>query len=162
MDLSKFKDLKDLQSLLDLMGRYDLEEIEVEDGQRRIRCKKAGAFVPREIVSFGAPASAPVPTAATAAGGSAAAAPAAPTLPANQREVTSPMVGTFYRASSPEAEPFAKEGDSVTAEQTLCIIEAMKVMNEIPSGIAGVVREVLIKNGESVEFGQPLFRIEVS
>jgi acetyl-CoA carboxylase biotin carboxyl carrier protein len=103
-----------------------------------------------------------VPTAATAAGGSAAAAPAAPTLPANQREVTSPMVGTFYRASSPEAEPFAKEGDSVTAEQTLCIIEAMKVMNEIPSGIAGVVREVLIKNGESVEFGQALFRIEVS
>jgi acetyl-CoA carboxylase biotin carboxyl carrier protein len=70
-------------------------------------------------------------------------------------------VGTFYRAASPEAEPFVKEGDIVDAETVLCIIEAMKVMNEIPAAISGVVRETLVKNGESVEYGQPLFRIEV-
>ena len=74
--------------------------------------------------------------------------------------ITSPMVGTFYRASSPEAEPFVTEGDSLKPDTVLCIIEAMKVMNEIPAGVTGVIREILVKNGESVEFGQPLFRIE--
>ena len=98
-----------------------------------------------------------------AQGNAAQAGPGGPApLPPNVREVASPMVGTFYRSSSPEAEPFVKEGDTVTADQTLCIIEAMKVMNDIPSGVAGIVREVLVKNGESVEFGQPLYRIEIS
>ena len=105
------------------------------------------------------PLSAPggVPVGSPAAATSAQPAP----LPANVREVTSPMVGTFYRASSPEAEPFVKEGDHVELDTVLCIIEAMKVMNEIPAGVSGLVREILRKNGESVEFGQPLFLIEV-
>ena len=167
MDLSKIKDLKDLQSLLELMGKFELEEIELEGEGHRIRLKKAGPTVQREFVSY--PQSFPTqawsggPAMPQAVGGGspgAAGGPAA--LPANVREVTSPMVGTFYRSSSPESEPFAKEGDNVTADQTVCIIEAMKVMNEIPSGVAGVIREILAKNGESVEFGQALFRIEVA
>lgn len=169
MDLSKIKDLKDLQSLLELMGKFELEEIELEGEGHKIRLKKAGPAVQREFVGYptGIPQGlmpggmlAPLPH---AAGGGSQVLPGGPAaLPANVREVTSPMVGTFYRSSSPEAEPFAKEGDTVTADQTLCIIEAMKVMNDIPSGVAGVVREILAKNGESVEFGQPLFRIEIS
>jgi acetyl-CoA carboxylase biotin carboxyl carrier protein len=163
MDLSKIKDVKDLQSLLDLMGRYDLEEIELEADGQKIRLRKAGASSHREL--FGYPAASPaVPMAGAQTGmqSTPASGASVPALPANHREVTSPMVGTFYRASSPEAEPFAKEGDSVMPDQVICIIEAMKVMNEIPAGIGGVVREILVKNGESVEFGQPLFRIETA
>ncbi len=172
MDLSKIKDLKDLQSLLDLMGRYELEEIELEGDGQKIRLRKAGHRGSAELIGYptglpGYPAMMPGTAMAASAGAagpgghSATAAGPAP-LPANIREVTSPMVGTFYRASSPEAEPFVKEGDSIAAEQVLCIIEAMKVMNEIPGGVVGVVREILVKNGESVEFGQALFRIEVA
>ena len=165
MDLSKIKDLKDLQSLAELMGKFELEEIELEGDGHKIRLRKAGVPVHREILSY--PTSMPAGGAPlSAAPQSAFGAPASPggpaPLPANVREVTSPMVGSFYRSSSPEAEPFVKEGDTVTADQTLCIIEAMKVMNDIPSGVAGVVREILVKNGESVEFGQALFRIEIS
>jgi acetyl-CoA carboxylase biotin carboxyl carrier protein len=164
MDLSKIKDLKDLQALLDLMGRYDLEELELESEGQKIRLRKAGAGARHELFAY--PAGIAVPPVAAAVVGAPAtlgsAAGAAPTaLPANIREVTSPMVGTFYRASSPEAEPFVKEGDSITPEHVVCIIEAMKVMNEIPAGIGGIVREILLKNGESVEFGQPLLRIEI-
>jgi acetyl-CoA carboxylase biotin carboxyl carrier protein len=156
VDLSKIKDLKDLQALLDLMGRYDLAEIELEGEGQRIRVRKMEAAPARQVTAYpAAGAGAVVPA------GASAAAPAAPAVPDNLRTVTSPMVGTFYRASSPEAEPFVKEGDVVQVDTNLCIIEAMKVMNEIPAGIAGVVREILAKNGESVEYGQPLFRIEV-
>lgn len=171
MDLSKIKDLKDLQSLLDLMGRYDLEEIELETEGQKIRLRKAGAGGHRELFAYAAgipalplgptPPGAPPGSGSPAAGAAPFSLSALPALPANVHEVTSPMVGTFYRASSPEAEPFVKEGDSITPENLICIIEAMKVMNEIPSGIGGVVREILVKNGESVEFGQPLVRIEV-
>ena len=158
MDLSKIKDVKDLQSLLDLMARHDVVELEIEAEGQKIRLRKAEAHPPREIVSFAAPALAAMPAPAAAP----AAPPAAPALPPNFKEITSPMVGTFYRAPSPEAEPYVKEGDPVAPETVLCIIEAMKVMNEIPAGASGIVREILVKNGESVEFGQPIFRIEVT
>ena len=168
MDLSKIKDLKDLQALLDLMGRYNLSEIELEGEGQKIRLRKAEVLAPappgaRNDLAFPA-ASPPLSAPGGFPGGSppAAATSAQPApLPANVREVTSPMVGTFYRASSPEAEPFVKEGDHVELDTVLCIIEAMKVMNEIPAGVSGLVREILRKNGESVEFGQPLFLIEV-
>jgi acetyl-CoA carboxylase biotin carboxyl carrier protein len=164
MDLSKIKDLKDLQALMELMGRHGIVELELEAEGSRLRLRKPDGGGGREIVglSMMAPGMLPPAPAATAALPAGAPAASAPAIPASWKEVKSPMVGTFYRASSPEAEPFAKEGDSVTAEQILCIIEAMKVMNEIPAGLAGIVREILVKNGESVEFGQPLFRVEVS
>ena len=161
MDLSKIKDLKDLQALLDLMGRYDLAELEIEGEGHRVRFRKTETTyqLPREISSF--PLALPAQAAGTAPSNPLPGSPPAPALPANVKEVTSPMVGSFYRAPSPEAEPYVKEGDMVQPDTILCIIEAMKVMNEIPAGLSGVVREILVKNGESVEFGQPLFRIEI-
>jgi acetyl-CoA carboxylase biotin carboxyl carrier protein len=162
MDLSKIKDLKDLEALLDLMGRYGLAEVELEGDGQRVRLRKTEAPVVRPE-AFGLYSGMPVP--AQVAGESAVdvslSTSPADQAPSNLEDVTSPLVGTFYRSSSPEAEPFVKEGDSVGSEDVLCIIEAMKVMNEVPATLAGVVREVLVKNGESVEFGQPLFRIEV-
>jgi acetyl-CoA carboxylase biotin carboxyl carrier protein len=165
LDLTKINDLADLQTLLDLMARYQLTELELEGEGRKIRLKKhepqpvvqaityptAAGIVPAQ------PALAPPPAPAAGAPGAPAAAPAP--LPANLHEVKSPMVGTFYRAPSPEADPFVREGDRVEENTVLCIIEAMKVMNEITAGVSGVVKEILGKNGESVEFSQPLFRI---
>ena len=162
MDLSKIKDLKDLETLLDLMGRYGIAEVELEGDGQRVRLRKTEAPVARPEV-LGLYPVAPAPTQVAGeqvVDASLSTSPPAP-APSNLEEVSSPLVGTFYRASSPEAEPFVKEGDSVGAEDVLCIIEAMKVMNELPAALAGIVREILVKNGESVEFGQPLFRIEV-
>jgi acetyl-CoA carboxylase biotin carboxyl carrier protein len=154
LDPSKINDLNDLEALLELMGRHQLSEIMLEGEGRKIRLRKPE---PQAVVPMGSYAVAPLagaPASAPPAGAPGAAAPAHPSL----REVKSPMVGTFYRASSPEADPFVREGDKVEESTVLCLIEAMKVMNEIPAGIAGVVREILVKNGESVEYGQPLFR----
>ena len=166
MDLSKLNDLNDLQTLLDLMGRYQLCEMEIEGEGRKIRLKK---FDPHPVMSMPAIPFAAAPQmlassmapAAMAQAGVPGASPAGPApLPANIHEVKSPMVGSFYRAPSPEADPFVKEGDRVEENTVICIIEAMKVMNEITAGISGVVREILVKNGESVEFGQPILRIQ--
>jgi len=160
MDLSKIKDLKDLEALLDLMGRYGLAEVELEGDGQRVRLRKTEAPVARpEALGLYPLAAAPAQVAGEQVVDASGSPPAQ--APSNLEEVTSPLVGTFYRASSPEAEPFVKAGDSVGAEDVLCIIEAMKVMNEVPAVLAGIVREILVKNGESVEFGQPLFRIEV-
>lgn len=158
MDLSKIKDLKDLQAILDLMGRYDLVELEIEGDGQKVRLRKADPAGSREFVSFASPF--PMAQAFPVAGGAPGPAPGAAPPATPHKEVTSPMVGSFYRGPSPEAEPYVREGDVVNPDTILCIIEAMKVMNEIPSGISGIVREILVKNGESVEFGQPLFRIE--
>jgi acetyl-CoA carboxylase biotin carboxyl carrier protein len=163
MDLSKIKDLKDLQAILDLMGRYGLVELEIEGDGQKVRLRKADPSGQREIVSFAAPfPMAPIHGlgGSAAAPASASAPQAAAPPPSPHKDVTSPMVGSFYRAPSPEAEPYVREGDVVGPDTILCIIEAMKVMNEIPAGISGIVREILVKNGESVEFGQPLFRVE--
>ncbi len=157
MDLSKFKDLKDLKALLDLMGAYDLNELEVEDDGRRIRFKKTEPPATRELISYAAP---PVERVAVAPEASIQSAPEVSDIPESVHEVASPLVGTFYRSPSPEAEPFVRDGDRVEPDALLCIIEAMKVMNEIRAGVAGVVKEILVKNAEAVEFGQPLFRID--
>ncbi len=156
MDLSKFKDLKDLKALLDLMGTYDLNELDLEDNGRRIRFKKAGPPA-REVISYAGP---PVEGVAVAPVARIQSAPEVSDTPESIHEVASPLVGTFYRSPSPEAEPFVREGDRVEPDALLCIIEAMKVMNEIRAGVAGVVKEILVKNAEAVEFGQPLFRID--
>jgi len=181
MDLTKIKDLKDLQSILDLMGRYNLVELELECEGQKVRLRKSDPSCQREFVAYpampGSGGSIPgvlvggagaggmgvggmVPPASGAPGTSAHTPSQAAPQRSQLKEINSPMVGTFYRAPSPEADPYVKEGDLLSPDSILCIIEAMKVMNEIPAGISGVVREILVKNGESVEFGQPLFRIE--
>jgi acetyl-CoA carboxylase biotin carboxyl carrier protein len=151
--------LTQLQRLIELMVEKDVVEVELEEGNTRWRVRRtepqAVAFAAPQAVAMPAMGMphAPVPAAAQApAGGGAAAEP--------QGEVfKSPMLGTFYRAASPEAEAFVKVGDRVGADRTLCIIEAMKVMNEIKAEREFEILEILVKNGEPVEFGQPLFLI---
>jgi acetyl-CoA carboxylase biotin carboxyl carrier protein len=138
--------------LLELMEARHLEEIEVEQGETRIRLRKGGA-PPVVVPIAAAPVAAANPQAVPAASD------AEKTAEANLVKITSPMVGTFYRAASPDAEPFINEGDHVTPDQVICIIEAMKVMNEIKAEREGDVVSILIENGESVEFGQPMVTI---
>lgn len=144
-------DLRDVKRLVNLMDRHGLAEVELEDLGRRVRLRKGGGG---EWVA--APA-APAPAApAPAAPAPAAAAPApAP----SGLEIRSPMVGTFYRASNPEAAPFVEVGDPVRKDSVVCIVEAMKVMNEIKSEVDGEIAAVLVQNGEAVEFDQPLFLV---
>ena len=136
-----------------LAAEHDLAEIEVERAGTRIRVVRR-----HPAAMHGAPALA---HAAAAEPASAAGAVSAE-LPANIAIVTAPMVGTFYRAPSPEAAPFVSEGDVVKAGQTLCIIEAMKLMNEIEAKSGGRIARILVENGQPVEFGQPLFHLEES
>ena len=151
MDLSKFKELKDLEALLELMGRHDLAELKLESDGRAISFRKTEPHVVTE--SF-VPAVAPVAH-APAADAAGAAEPAD-----GASEVTSPLVGSFYRSPSPEAEPFVREGDRVEADSVLGIIEAMKVMNPIAAHKSGTLKKVLINGHEPVEFEQSLMVIE--
>lgn len=153
-------DLDEVLKLLELMEAHGLDEVEVEQGGTRIRLKKSGAPPPAPAVI-----AAPIP-AVFANNGAAAAVPngvageSAKDTPDKAAEdtveITSPMVGTFYRAHTPDAEPFVSEGDKVAPDTVVSIIEAMKVMNEIKAETAGVIVSILVENGESVEYGQPL------
>ncbi|MDH5650000.1 MAG: acetyl-CoA carboxylase biotin carboxyl carrier protein [Gammaproteobacteria bacterium] len=146
-------DIRKVKKLIEMLEESSLAEIEIHEGEESIRISRAS--------------SAPAPVSYTASPAPVAAAPAAPTpeapaAPATPtgHSVKSPMVGTFYRASSPGAKPFVEEGMQVSVGDTLCIIEAMKMLNEIESDKAGVVRAVLKENGQAVEYGEPLFVIE--
>lgn len=150
-------DLRKLKTLIDLVAESDISELEVTEGDGKVRIVKSAA-APQTVYAT-APqvvpaAAAPAPAAAPAA----EAAPAAPAAPQGH-VVKAPMVGTFYRAPNPGAAPFAEVGQSVKEGDALCIIEAMKLMNEIEADKTGVIKEILIENGEPVEFGQPLFVI---
>jgi acetyl-CoA carboxylase biotin carboxyl carrier protein len=147
--------LAEIKELIELVSDKQFNEFELERGHFRLRLQKGVLRVAAEA----APAAAsPVPTAPPVA----AAAPPAPAEPEETLHiVTSPIVGTFYRASSPTAEPFAKIGDSVESGKTLCIIEAMKLMNEIQSDASGVVAKIFVENGQPVEYGQPLFGLKL-
>lgn len=151
-------DLRKLKTLIDLVAESGISELEVTEGDGKVRIVKQ----PPQVVA--APMAMPQMQAMPVAGAPAAAAPApaaaeaAPQLPAGHI-VTSPMVGTFYRAPSPGAEPFVNVGDTVKEGQTVCIIEAMKLLNEIECDKAGVIKEILVENGQAVEYGQPLFVI---
>ena len=152
--------LSELQRLIDLMVDKDVVEVEIEEQGARWRVRRKD---PQAVAYAAAPAM-PMPVAAASAPGAVPAAnpagAAAPAVKEPQGEVfKSPMLGTFYRAASPEAEPFCKAGDKVSSDTTLCIIEAMKVMNEIKAEREFEVLEVLVKNGDPVEYGQPLFLI---
>ena len=145
-----------LERLIELMVQKDVVEVELEDSGTRWRVRRTEP----QTVTYAAPAPMAMPPMAMPHAGPHPAPAAAPAASEPQGEVfKSPMLGTFYRAVSPDAEPFVKVGDRVTADKTLCIIEAMKVMNEIKAEREFEILEVLVKNGEPVEFGQPMFLI---
>ena len=156
-------DLAELRRIVTLMRTNELVELELEDAGRRVRLVRAGA-APLTLVPGTVHHATPV--AAPAAASAAPAAAAAPAAKASREsrgaEITSPMVGTFYRAPSPDASPYAEVGDRVRTDTTVCIVEAMKVMNEIKAEVEGEILEILVQNGEPVEFGQPLFLVRPS
>ena len=155
-------DLIKIKQVVDLMKKSDLSEFEIQDQDFKLRIKRdLPGRAP--IAAQAAPtAAAPAPVAAPAPA-AAAPAPAAPAAAdPSIKLVTSPMVGTYYATPSPENPPFVTVGSPIKADSVVCIIEAMKVMNEIQSEISGTVVECLVANGTSVEFGQPLFRVKVS
>ena len=147
-------DLRKLKTLIDLVSESDISELEITEAEGKVRIVKAGA---QQVVYASAPPhiSAPASTGAAAVSAPAEVAPSAPT----GHTVKSPMVGTFYGASSPGAAPFVTVGSTVKKGQTLCIIEAMKLLNEIEADADGVITQALIENGQPVEFGQPLYII---
>ncbi|NWJ40389.1 MAG: acetyl-CoA carboxylase biotin carboxyl carrier protein [Geothrix sp.] len=155
--------LEEIKSLIALVGREPFQEFEFEAGDMRFRIRKDG---PAPVIQ--APLAAPIVMAAPAPQvhhiPSAPVAPQAAAVPVDEpgiHYVTSPIVGTFYRASNPTATPFASPGDFVKPGQTLCIIEAMKLMNEIESDVAGEVVKVLVENGTPVEYGERLFAVRI-
>ena len=152
-------DLRKLKKLIDLVEESGIAEIEVTEGEEKVRITRSLAAPQPVYAAAPAIAAAPAPAAAAAAPVAAAGAPAAPARDLSKAQ-TSPMVGTFYRAPGPNAPVFVEVGQSVNAGDTLCIIEAMKLMNEIEAERSGVVKEILVENGQPVEFGEPLFIIE--
>ena len=152
-------DLRKLKKLIDLVEESGIAEIEVTEGEEKVRITRSLAAPQPVYAAAPAVAAAPAPAAAAAAPVAAEVAPAAPARDLSKAQ-TSPMVGTFYRAPGPNAPVFVEVGQSVNAGDTLCIIEAMKLMNEIEAERSGVVKEILVENGQPVEFGEPLFIIE--
>lgn len=148
-------DLRKLKKLIDLVEESGIAEIEVTEGEEKVRITRTIAAAP----VYAAPVPAAAPAATPAAAPVAASAPAAPAARGLSEAQKSPMVGTFYRAPGPNAAPFVEVGQQVKAGDTLCIIEAMKLMNEIEAEKSGTVKEILVENGTPVEFGEPLFII---
>ena len=165
-------DLKTIRELLAVVSNTDIIELTIESGEQRITVRKAGGVpvapnVP-QVVEVEAPATAPAKLAAPAAvPESKPEAPKSKEAPASDNgasngyvQITSPMVGTFYRAASPTAAAFVNVGDRVNVGQTVCIIEAMKLMNDMPSEVAGKIVKILVENGTTVEYGQALFMVD--
>jgi acetyl-CoA carboxylase biotin carboxyl carrier protein len=150
-------DLRKLKTLIDLVAESDIAELEVTEGESKVRIVKSSG-VPQGHVMMMQPAAAPQNIAAPIAAPQAAAPAAAPAEPEGHI-VKSPMVGTFYRSSAPGNPPFVEVGSTVKEGDTLCIIEAMKLLNEIDADATGVIKQILVENGQPVEFGQPLFVI---
>ncbi|MFZ9298005.1 MAG: acetyl-CoA carboxylase biotin carboxyl carrier protein [Hylemonella sp.] len=155
-------DLRKLKTLIDLVSESNVSELEITEAEGKVRIVKAahGVLQPVSQVVAAAPvAPAPVAALAQPAAASSAASPEQ-AAPENRHTIKSPMVGTFYRSSAPGAKPLAEVGQAVKAGDTLCIIEAMKILNEIEADKSGTVTQVLCENGQAVEYGQPLFIIE--
>ena len=148
-------DIRKIKKLIDLIEESDIAEIEISEGEESVRISRYSANVAvAQPTAFAAPA----PVAAAAAPAPAAAAPVEEKITGHA--VKSPMVGTFYRSASPDSAPFAEIGQSVTVGQTLCIIEAMKILNQIEADKSGKIKQILVENAHPVEYGQPLFIIE--
>ncbi|MDR1969256.1 MAG: acetyl-CoA carboxylase biotin carboxyl carrier protein [Burkholderiaceae bacterium] len=156
-------DLRKLKTLIDLVSESNVSELEITEAEGKVRIVKGGQSAPMQVLHAPAPGS--VPAAAALAmpaqpQGAAAPAPVAAPEEVKGSIVKSPMVGTFYRSASPGAQPFVEVGSKVNAGDTLCIIEAMKILNEIEAEQGGTITQVLGENGQAVEYGQPLFVIE--
>ena len=155
-------DLRKLKTLIELVQESGIAELEVTEGEERVRITRTVANAPQPFMQYAAPmmhAMQPAPMAAPLAAPITAPVPA-PVAEPPGHIVKSPMVGTFYRSAAPGAKPFVEVGSTVAVGDTICIIEAMKLMNEIESDKAGVVKAVLVESGNAVEYGQPLFTIE--
>jgi acetyl-CoA carboxylase biotin carboxyl carrier protein len=144
-------DLRRIRRFVELMKEQDLSEIDIRDGDVRIRLRRGAA---EPIVTMAAPRATPSSTA-----------PAAPAEPAKAHEshiavIKSPLVGTFYTSANPESPAFVKVGDHVGTETTVCIVEAMKVFNQVQAEVSGKIQAVLVENGQPVEFNQPLFKVD--
>ncbi len=149
---------KEIKELIEFLVEKDIAEFELERGEIKVKIKRGYALVQQ------APAMAPAVAPVAAPAAAPAVAPAAPAVAATEEGIEiikSPIVGTFYEASSPGSPAFTKQGDKVALGQVLCIVEAMKLMNEIESEYAGEIVKVLVSNGQPVEYGQPLFKIRV-
>ncbi len=146
-------DLRKLKKLIDLVQESGIAELEITEGEEKVRINRIGNAMQTTVMNM--------PQAAAPAAAAPAAVPAAPEAPAapEGHVVKSPMVGTFYRSSAPGSKPFVEMGQSVNAGDTLCIIEAMKLLNEIEADQGGSVKAILVENGQPVEYGQPLFII---
>lgn len=151
-------DIRSIRKLIEIVEQSDIAEIEIKEGEHNIRITRSKEPVmmqaPAQMAYHAAPAPASAPAAETAA--PAEAAPAE----VSGHTITSPMVGTFYNAPSPDADPFVSVGDQVSVGDTLCIIEAMKIMNPIEADVSGTIKKIMTQNAEPVEFGQALFIIE--
>ena len=150
-------DLRKLKTLIELVETSGIAELEIQEGEERVRITRAGAPPPSTVMLQAAPAAA-APLVVAPAVAPPAAEPAAPPV-SEGHVVKSPMVGTFYRSASPGAKPFVEIGDTVNPGDTLCIVEAMKLMNEIEADAAGSIKAILVENGQPVEYGQSLFVI---
>jgi acetyl-CoA carboxylase biotin carboxyl carrier protein len=149
--------IKEIEALGRMMKEYDLSELKVELKDCNVSLRRGDKTVAAPVVVAPAPVAA-APAAPVAAAPAAPA--AAPAAAAPAKTIDSPLVGTFYRAASPDSDAFVNVGDRVTADTVIAIIEAMKVMNEVKAEKSGVIKEILVENGQPVEFGQPLFVIE--
>ena len=159
-------DLKDIKAIIDLMKKNSVSEFELEKEDFKIKLKRSPNGGPAAPVTYEeaplvtyAPPMAISAVATAPAVGASTPATAAPTASTGEQEIKSPMIGTFYRSPSPEAGPYVEVGMEVTPDTVVCIIEAMKVMNEIKAEARGVITQVLVENAKPVEFGQPLFKI---
>ena len=150
-------DLRKLKTLIDLVSDSNISELEITEADGKVRIVKADPALPVQMQYAPAPALQPAPIPAAAA----PSAPAEPAVPVETgHPVKSPMVGTFYRSANPGSKAFAEVGDAIKEGDPICIIEAMKIMNEIEADKSGTVTRILCENGQAVEFGQPLFIIE--
>lgn len=157
-------DVHAIHQLVRLMKRYDVTAMDIDERGTKIRLRRRGAELPPASYVL---APQPVQAAATAAAPATPALtlpPATPAAPAAPSGIVieSPMVGTFYSSSTPDSPPFVSVGSQIRPESTVCVIEAMKVFTDIPAAVSGTITEILVKNGQSVEFGQPLFRVNPS
>jgi acetyl-CoA carboxylase biotin carboxyl carrier protein len=156
-------DMRKLKTLVDLVSESNISELEITEAEGKVRIVKAGYGVPTTMMMqpAGQMMMQPVQQQAAPAGEAAAAAPVAEVAPVPTGHVVkSPMVGTFYRSASPGSKPFAEIGSPIKEGAPICIIEAMKIMNEIEADMSGTVSKILVENGQAVEYGQPLFIVE--
>ena len=155
--------IEEIETIVKLMSENDLTEFKIESEDMTLCLKRGSQKIAAPVVTQAIiPAAAPAPVAAAPVAPAAAPAPvaAAPAAPSKDKIIESPIVGTFYRSSAPGADAFVKVGSKVDADTTVCIVEAMKVMNEIKAEKSGIIKEILIENGQPVEYGQALFVLE--